>query len=80
MSGRVPRRVTVEYDERVCIQCGCTDMHACDGGCYWLAVDTGKARGVCSQCDGALKRFKAGNHKLSRRAASEVRMRREVGL
>jgi len=27
-----------------CIVCGCTDNHACIGGCYWIAED------LCSNC------------------------------
>jgi len=27
-----------------CINCGCTDTHACLGGCYWVAPNK------CSKC------------------------------
>lgn len=30
--------------ERHCRDCGCTDSHACPGGCYWIDID------LCSQC------------------------------
>lgn len=30
----------------VCRVCGCTDEHACPGGCYWVEVD------LCSVCAG----------------------------
>lgn len=30
----------------VCRQCGCTDLTACDEGCYWVAAD------LCSACVG----------------------------
>jgi len=33
-----------------CIGCGCTDAQACQGGCWWLAVDRARGRGVCSNC------------------------------
>lgn len=33
-------------DVRVCEGCGCTDLRACDGGCYW-ATPT-----LCSKCAG----------------------------
>jgi hypothetical protein len=33
-----------------CIGCGCTDDHACPGGCAWLRVDYEEGLGVCSQC------------------------------
>lgn len=31
-------------DEVACRVCGCTDSHACDGGCYWVEDD------LCSAC------------------------------
>lgn len=40
-----------------CIGCGCTDVWACDVGCYWLAVDYGAGKGVCSECPEELERF-----------------------
>lgn len=30
---------------RVCRACGCTDMSACDDGCYWVEDD------LCSACE-----------------------------
>ena len=30
----------------VCRECGCTDITACDGGCYWVEED------LCSACVG----------------------------
>ncbi|MGL5257659.1 MAG: hypothetical protein ACRC76_11510 [Proteocatella sp.] len=31
-------------DKRKCRICGCTTLHACPGGCYWVADN------LCSQC------------------------------
>lgn len=31
-------------DERTCRGCGCTDLRACPGGCYWVRPD------FCSAC------------------------------
>lgn len=31
---------------RTCRACGCTDMRACEGGCWWVAQD------LCSACAG----------------------------
>ncbi len=31
-------------DERTCRRCGCTEEHACPGGCYWVDWD------LCNQC------------------------------
>lgn len=32
-----------------CRECGCTDDHACDGGCWW-APDHPDGGRLCSQC------------------------------
>lgn len=32
---------------RRCRECGCTDRHACIGGCWWVGDD------LCSSCDEA---------------------------
>lgn len=32
------------FDERTCRVCGCTDDHACPGGCCWVEDD------LCSAC------------------------------
>ncbi|MGH9716422.1 MAG: hypothetical protein ACRD4R_06815 [Candidatus Acidiferrales bacterium] len=37
-------------DEITCIGCGCTDSHACVGGCSWAAVDDEVGLGICSRC------------------------------
>ena len=33
-----------ENDGEKCWVCGCTDDHACEGGCYWVIP------GLCSRC------------------------------
>lgn len=33
-----------KLDKRRCRVCGCTQFHACPGGCYWVEYD------LCSQC------------------------------
>jgi hypothetical protein len=38
----------------VCAGCGCDDLHACEGGCSWLAADHQAGSGVCSNCGHAL--------------------------
>lgn len=38
----------------VCAGCGCDDLHACEGGCSWLAADHHAGTGVCSNCRTAL--------------------------
>jgi hypothetical protein len=32
------------YPDRTCRICGCTQDHACEGGCYWIEWD------LCSAC------------------------------
>ena len=34
----------VPLEEPTCRECGCTDDHACEGGCYWVE------EGLCSNC------------------------------
>jgi hypothetical protein len=41
-----------------CIGCGCDELHACDNGCYWLAVNDESGLGVCSECPGVLPNFR----------------------
>lgn len=38
--------------ELICRVCGCTDDHACEGGCWWADLDEWFARGgpLCSAC------------------------------
>jgi hypothetical protein len=35
---------------RTCRGCGCTDLHACLGGCSWTVQDVDSPTGVCSTC------------------------------
>jgi len=37
-------------DLRICRGCGCTDLHACPGGCSWALLDLYQPSGICSQC------------------------------
>lgn len=37
-----------ENGETVCLGCGCSDMCACEGGCYWVDVDPTSGFGICS--------------------------------
>jgi hypothetical protein len=36
--------------ERTCVHCGCTDSHACPGGCSWVVLHKHTPTGVCSNC------------------------------
>ena len=49
----MPKRYTlktIRQAEATCVACGCTDTHACDGGCSWIWVDRDSGRGRCSNC------------------------------
>lgn len=35
---------------RYCRGCGCTDSHACPGGCSWVLLDIEMPTGICSRC------------------------------
>lgn len=37
-------------DVAKCRKCGCTDLHACPGGCSWVEVDRERGVGLCSNC------------------------------
>jgi hypothetical protein len=43
-------RSTILRADRICRGCGCTDMHACPGGCSWVLLDVEAATGFCSEC------------------------------
>jgi hypothetical protein len=36
--------------DRTCVHCGCTDSHACPGGCSWVEKHKATPTGVCSNC------------------------------
>jgi hypothetical protein len=42
-----------------CINCGCTDLRACAGGCSWLGVNHSDGTGVCSNCPKQLTAWRA---------------------
>ncbi len=65
-----------------CIGCGCTDLHACAGGCTWIQVDYGMGLGVCSKCAAHSERWLAGDLNLTSEAkqarAIEDEVRRDL--
>lgn len=52
--------MTSTHHPATCIGCGCTDHHACPGGCTWLRVDYDLRAGVCSRCQTYLAAWDAG--------------------
>lgn len=43
------RTAAAGTDVRACRECGCTDDHACEGGCWWVSYD------LCSACVGEVE-------------------------
>lgn len=35
---------------RACRACGCTELRACPGGCWWVLLDVHSPSGICSTC------------------------------
>jgi len=33
-----------------CVACGCTELKACPGGCYWVGINPVTHEGLCSRC------------------------------
>lgn len=48
-----------ELPEVTCIGCGCTDSRECEDGCTWIAMNTRNQTGVCTCCEGEMKRWQA---------------------
>lgn len=59
-------------DEMVCIECGCSHMDPCEGGCGWLKQDGRANVGLCTACPGGLKRWRRGERNLSEAAEQYV--------
>ena len=49
---------SIENDERICVNCGCSDLRACQNGCYWIDEDETSFFGICSNCEESLEKFK----------------------
>lgn len=66
--------------EMVCIDCGCSEMDACEGGCSWIRRDRYVAHpvGLCSACPGGKKRWDNGDRKLTEAAIAAVKARHEM--
>lgn len=43
-------RVKPRAGEHACERCGCTESHACPGGCSWDAAALVSGRHLCSRC------------------------------
>lgn len=46
--------------DRTCAECGCTDSHACKGGCSWVVIHKATPTGVCSHCVKAYAKWTNG--------------------
>ena len=49
---------SIENDERICVNCGCSDLRACRNGFYWIEEDETSIFGICSNCEESLEKFK----------------------
>ena len=49
---------SIENDERICVICGCSDLRACQNGCYWIDEDETSIFGICCNCEESLEKFK----------------------
>lgn len=49
---QIARRIVMELGQRHCVMCGCSDNHACAGGCSWVLCFSQTPTGVCSRCWG----------------------------
>jgi hypothetical protein len=52
-----------------CVNCDCTDDHACPDGCHWL-VHIDPDKGICSRCPRAFKIYVLGLTSSARAIAS----------
>jgi len=64
-------------EEARCIACGCTDLRACAGGCYWLDVNRDDGTGVCSKCPKSLTQWR--NQQADDALAATARHNEEQG-
>jgi ParB/RepB/Spo0J family partition protein len=62
-SGEEPREQEPSAAVATCIGCGCTDDHACEGGCSWVRIDRESGKGVCSKCPASIKKWDAVEQK-----------------
>ncbi len=57
-----------------CIECGCDDLHACEGGCSWERVDYDAGLGVCSECGHRVEDWDCGDRTLGEEARMVMEM------
>lgn len=57
-----------------CIECGCDDLHACEGGCFWERVDYESGLGVCSECAHRVADWDRGDRSLGEEALISLEM------
>lgn len=48
---RIARHILSGDLDRMCSRCGCTDSHACEGGCHWAVIYINDPfTGICNRC------------------------------
>jgi hypothetical protein len=55
LDGYEAYRAKVDRTKAVCVNCGCTPMTACVGGCSWDYFSEPANAGLCSVCLNAMK-------------------------
>lgn len=59
-SGKVSREdidESIENEETICVNCGCSDYRACPCGCWWADMDSSQTLGICSNCQNVLEEW-----------------------
>ena len=75
------RKMRGEYPQKIatCIECGCDDLHACEGGCTWERVDYEVGLGVCSECYHRVGDWDNGDRTLGEEAHLAIEMSDRLG-
>ncbi len=50
---------SLQNNERICVNCGCSDLRACEHECcWWVDEDQNSEFGICSNCEEVLENWK----------------------
>ena len=70
---QILRNIQIHFEIFPCLQCGCTESHACIHGCYWANAD------ICSVCSSLLTQGKNDKFELKNQYENiqhQIEMRR----
>ncbi|WP_418181253.1 hypothetical protein ACNSOL_12155 (plasmid) [Aliarcobacter lanthieri] len=57
-TGKVSREninSSIQSNETICVNCGCSDYRACHDGCWWVDIESSNTLGICSNCEDILE-------------------------